>query len=86
MISKYIFDGFTLNSSFLSVAIRKAVIHRDRPICFFAADTDVSAIHGPIADICKIFDLIFCLLSKILYNVFYALPFFEKLQKLRFMS
>jgi len=47
---------------------------------FFGADTDVSAIHGPITDISKLFKFCF-LLHYQKYNVFYALPFFQKLQK-----
>jgi len=47
---------------------------------FFGADTDISAIHGPTADISKF--LISCfLLHYQKHDVFYALPFFQKLQK-----
>jgi len=52
---------------------------------FFGADTDISAIHGPIADITEIFISCF-LLHYQKYYVFYALPFFQKLQKSGFMS
>jgi len=54
---------------------------------FFGADTDISAIHGPIADTdtSKIFKSC-CLLHYQKYNVFYALLFFQKLQKSGFMS
>jgi len=52
---------------------------------FLGADTDISAIHGPIANISKIFKFCF-LLHYQNYNVFYALPFFQKLQKSGFMS
>jgi len=42
------------------------------------ADTNISAIHGPITDISKFFK--FCLLLHYQkYNVFYILPFFQKL-------
>jgi len=56
------------------------VIIRDQPIVFLRTniDTDISAIHGPIADmdISKIF--ISCsLLHNKKHNVFYALPFFK---------
>jgi len=53
---------------------------------FFGAstDADISAIHGPITDISKIFKSCF-LLHYQNYNVFCALPFFQKLQKSGFM-
>jgi len=40
------------------------------------ADADISAIHGPIADISKIFKACF-LLHYQKYYVFHALPFFK---------
>jgi len=54
---------------------------------FSGADTNISANYGPIAytDISKIFKSCF-LLHYQKYNVFYALPLFEKLQKSEFMS
>jgi len=52
---------------------------------FFGADADISAIHGPITDISKIFKFCFVLHYR-KYNVFYALPFFQKLQKSGFMN
>ena len=39
---------------------------------FLAADTNISAIHGPITDISKIFNLVFCFIIK---NVIYFMPF-----------
>jgi len=42
---------------------------------FFGADTDTSAIHGPIADISKIFKSFFLLHCE--KHVFYALYFFK---------
>jgi len=47
---------------------------------FFGTDTDISAIHGPITDISKILKSCFLLHYQKCY-VFYALPFFQKLQK-----
>jgi len=44
---------------------------------FFGADTDISAVHGPIADISQFFKSCF-LLHYQKYNVFDALPFFQK--------
>jgi len=52
---------------------------------FFRADTDILAIHGPIADISKFFISCF-LLHYQKYYVFYALPFLQKLQKSGFLS
>ena len=52
---------------------------------FFGANTDISVIHGPIADISKNFKSCF-LLHYQKYNVFYALPFYQKLQKSGFVS
>jgi len=54
---------------------------------FFGADADISAIHGPIADadISEIFKSCFLLHCQ-KYNVFHALPFFQKLQNSGFMS
>jgi len=53
-------------------------------------DTDISTIHGPIADISKIFES--CFLpnyqkhNDVFDNVYYALLFFQKLQNSGFMS
>jgi len=58
---------------------------RDRPIWLFGVDADISAIHGPIAGISKIRKSSF-LLHYQKYDVFYALPFFQKLQKSGFLS
>ena len=51
------------------------------------ADTDISAIHGPIADtdVSKFLKSCF-LLHYQKHYVFYALPFFKKLQIWGFMS
>jgi len=46
---------------------------------FFGVDTGISAIHGPITDISKIFKSCF-LLHYQKCNVFYVLPFFQKLK------
>jgi len=52
---------------------------------FFGADADIQAIHELITNVSKIF--ISCFLVHFLkYNVFYALPFFQKLKKTGFMS
>ena len=51
---------------------------------FFGADADISVSNGPIADISKIFKS--CFLLHCQKYVFYALPFFQKLQKSGFMS
>jgi len=59
---------------------------RDRPIwLFWGGDTDISAIHGPITGISKIFKSCF-LFHYQKYKVSYALPFCQKLQKSGFMS
>jgi len=57
---------------------------RDRPICFFGADTDMSANYGPITDtnISKIFKSCF-LLHYQKYNVFYALSFYWITSKIK---
>jgi len=52
---------------------------------FFEADTDILAVHGLIADISKILNFGF-LLHYQKYDVFCALPFFQKLKKTEFMS
>jgi len=56
-------------------------------MAFFEVDTDISTIHGPIpiTNIFKIFKSCF-LLHYQRYDVFYALPFFQKLKKSGFMS
>ena len=48
------------------------------------ADTNISAIHGPITDISKIFKS--CFLLHYQKYVFYALPFFQRPKKSRYMS
>jgi len=48
-------------------------------------NTDISAIHGLITNISKIFKSCFVLHYQ-KYVVFYALPFLQKLQKSRFLS
>jgi len=45
----------------------------------------ISAIHGPITDIPKIFESCFLLLYQKI-SVFYTLNFFQKLQKSEFIS
>jgi len=52
---------------------------------FFGAGTDISAIHGPISDISKIFKSCFYFIVK---NIMYCMPylFFQKLQNSGFMS
>jgi len=52
---------------------------------FFKADTDISAIHGPIANISKIFKSCF-LLHYQKCDVFYAIPFSQKLKQSGFVS
>jgi len=47
---------------------------------FFEADTNITAIHGPIANIFIIFQSCF-LLHYQKYDIFYALPFFQKFEK-----
>jgi len=59
-------------------AVSYTVIIRDRPICFFGADTYILAIHGTIADISKFFKPCF-LLHYPKCNAYYALPFFQKI-------
>ena len=52
---------------------------------FFGADTDISAIRGPITDISKMFKSCFLLHCQ-KSNVFYTLPLFKKLPKSGFMN
>jgi len=47
---------------------------RDQPICFFGADADISAIHGPIADISKILKSCFLLHYQKYFT--YSMPYF----------
>jgi len=44
---------------------------------FFEANTDISAVHGPIPIFPKLLNLVFCFIIK---NVFHALPFFQNLK------